>query len=71
MLCIGWRSEVCRGSCAFRFAAYPNISELPLWTLPASPPRGPETWTAGAANPIVYLGENSMDGRGVQTAVLM
>lgn len=70
-LCIGWRSGLCGGSCAFRFASYPNISELPVWTLPASPPQGPEAWSSGAANPIVYLGESFTGRHGVQTAGAM
>lgn len=58
-LCVSLQAaSVGATSCAFRFASFPNISELPVWTLPAALPWGPETWTIGGANPIVYLGDD-------------
>lgn len=44
------------GTCAFRFAGYPNLTELPTWTLPAAEPLGVEVSTYSSGNGLVYLG---------------
>lgn len=50
------RFVVAGGTCAFRFAGYPSLTELPTWTLPAAEPLGGEVSTYTSGNGLVYLG---------------
>ncbi|CAM9360309.1 unnamed protein product, partial [Scytosiphon promiscuus] len=59
-MCVGWQAVLVGAtSCAFRFASFPNVSQLPLWTLPPALPWGPETWTIDGA--IVYLASDGTE----------
>ncbi|CAN0261324.1 unnamed protein product [Ectocarpus sp. 12 AP-2014] len=61
-LCLGLQAAVARASsCAYRFASFPNVSDLPVWNLPASLPWGPETSTFGGENHIVYLADDGTE----------
>lgn len=58
-ICVGLASA----TCAFRFAGYPNISELPTFTLPPAEldsttvSRG--DWTLSTEASILYIGESA------------
>ncbi|CAM9231177.1 unnamed protein product [Hapterophycus canaliculatus] len=61
-LCVGSQAALGGATgCAFRFASFPNVSQLPVWTLPAALPWGPEAWTFGGANPVVYLASDGTE----------